>query len=184
MLYEISSGYVIVPMAIWDGILAAQKELETLIPQVEDLSKQVEELARFKLMIESRDMLRRFAKNRVQLSLIPSRWNCKIQTIEKNYKESNLYRHVLNSSIQLAHSILLESDYKQLRDWNIRRHLEADVLSDNLEIKSDFDKLSEAERITIWLGFPAERIERSIGTIFLFWLIMNYQKRRTEEWDF
>lgn len=70
----------------------------------------------------------------------------------------------------------LASNYKTYRDMKIiRGHLEAEIYSDPAyaETKSYWDKLSDAEALTAFFRFPAERIERSIGTMFLFSLIIN-----------
>ena len=157
------------------GILAAEtkplrEQLDQLHQKLDQQNQQKQksdDLLSYTWMVGSRSMLKEFSKNWVHLietdihPYLTSRISAKSRSM-KEYNATSTFR-VLDSFNETVHAIWLTTDHHQLQNSYIRKNLEHDILSINPRFENQFKKLSDSEKISVFLGFPEEILKRAIG---------------------
>lgn len=153
-------------LVCWNGEFTKYREVNMFV--IDTIQARLEELETFKLMMESRTMLKVFSKGMVELR--PSTISPCLRLIVpkatrsyKDYTKTRTFVEILRPYNAFAHSVWLQTDYQQLQSSRILRCLEDDILSINPDHKKVFKQLSRSDKISVLLGFPEQRIKRAIG---------------------
>ncbi|MCJ1251936.1 hypothetical protein MMC30_009174 [Trapelia coarctata] len=124
-------------------------------------------LEEFKVSVQSRQMLKLFAKEKVELRRSNASPYLKLNITRgskkySEYVETRTFKEILDPLNVLAHVTDLKTDYQQLINPTVMSCREDDILLMNPKYADSFRQLPHKAKITVLLGFPENRIRRAV----------------------